>query len=122
GEVIPQVLRSVVELRSGAEQPFEMPRECPACGSALVREEGEAATYCVNSACPAQLVRSVEYFVSRGAMDIDGFGIKQAELFVREGVISHVADVFSLTAAQLEGREGFQEKRISNLVAAIVEA
>lgn len=119
GEVIPQVVRPLVELRTGQEQPFEMPRTCPACGEAVVRPEGEAATYCVNSACPEQLVRSVEYFASRGAMDIDGLGIKQAELFVRLGLVRDVADLYSLAREQLEGLEGFQSKRIGNLLGAI---
>lgn len=119
GEVIPQVLRSLPDLRSGDEVVFEMPKVCPACGEPARRLEGEAATYCVNSACPEQLVRLVEYFVSRGAMDIDGFGIKQAELFVGEGLIADVADIYSLRAEQLDGMEGYQKKRIDNLIAAI---
>jgi DNA ligase (NAD+) len=119
GEVIPQVVRSLVELRTGAEKPFEMPRSCPACGEPLVRPEGEAATYCVNSACPEQLVRSVEYFASRGAMDVEGLGIKQAELFVRLGLVRDVADLYALGPGQLEGLEGFQSRRIENLLRAI---
>ena len=98
GEVIPQVLRPVPELRTGEEQVFALPENCPACGERVVRLEDEVATYCVNSACPAQLVRSVEYFVSRGAMDIDGFGIRQAEQFVEAGLVHDVADIFAITA------------------------
>ena len=122
GEVIPQILRSLPELRTGEEQVFEMPKTCPACGEPARRADDEAATYCVNSACPAQLVRSVEYFVSRGAMDIDGFGIQQAGLFVQLGLLHDVADIFFLTAEQLEGVEGFKEKRIQNLMRAIEAA
>lgn len=122
GEVIPQVLRSLPELRAGDETPFEMPTQCPVCGEPARRLEGEAATYCVNSACPEQLVRLVEYFVSRGAMDIDGFGIKQAELFVGAGLVEDVADIFSIRAEQLEGMEGYKRKRIDNLIAAIAAA
>ncbi|MEZ4622058.1 MAG: Sjogren's syndrome/scleroderma autoantigen 1 family protein [Caldilineaceae bacterium] len=70
--MIPKVLRPVLELRTGAERPWQMPATCPACGQPLMRPPGEAATYCVNNGCPAQLVRAVEYFVSRGAMDIEG--------------------------------------------------
>jgi DNA ligase (NAD+) len=76
----------------------------------------------VNSACPAQLVRSVEYFVSRGAMDIDGFGIRQGEQFVEAGLLKDVADIFSITADDLAGLPGFQQKRIDKLVAAIAAA
>ncbi|MCB0237561.1 MAG: hypothetical protein KDH08_02750, partial [Anaerolineae bacterium] len=61
-----------------------MPDRCPVCGDPVVQPEGEVAYYCTNSSCPAQLVRGVEHFVSRGAMDIEGFGIKQAELFVEK--------------------------------------
>lgn len=122
GEVIPQVLRPVPELRTGDERVFELPAHCPACGEKVVRLEDEVATYCVNSACPAQLVRSVEYFVSRGAMDIDGFGIRQAEQFVEAGLVKDVADIFSITAEDLAGQPGFQQKRIDKLVAAIAAA
>jgi DNA ligase (NAD+) len=122
GEVIPQVLRPVPELRTGEEREFVLPAECPACGEKVVRREDEVATYCVNSACPAQLVRSVEYFVSRGAMDIDGFGIRQAEQFVEAGLLHDVADIFSITAEQLADLPGFQQKRIDKLIAAIAAA
>ncbi len=119
GEVIPQVLRPLVELRTGDERAWQMPARCPACGEAAVRVAGEAAWYCVNSACPAQLVRSVEHFVSRGALDIAGFGIRQAELFVELGFIKDLADVFYLDAAKLVELEGFGEKKVANLMAAI---
>jgi DNA ligase (NAD+) len=119
GEVIPQVLRPLVELRTGAERVWEMPQRCPVCGAPAVRVSGEAATYCVNSACPAQLVRAIEHFVSRGAMDIAGFGIRQAELFVELGLIRDLAGVYYLTPDQLIGLEGFGDKRIANLMAAI---
>jgi DNA ligase (NAD+) len=77
------------------------------------------AFYCVNAACPAQLVRSVEHFVSRGAMDIEGFGIRQAELFVDLGFLHDVADIYYLRAEQILPLEGFGEKKVSNLMAAI---
>lgn len=119
GEVIPQVLRVLPELRTGNEQAWEMPRTCPACGQPVERVPGEAATYCVNSACPAQLVRGVEHFVSRSAMDIDGFGIRQAELFVEAGLIQDLADIYYLDAAPILALEGFGEKRVQNLMSAI---
>ncbi len=119
GEVIPQVLRPLVELRTGQERVWEMPKQCPVCGAPAVRVAGEAATYCVNSACPAQLVRAVEHFVSRGAMDIAGFGIKQAELFVQLGYIRDLADIYYLDAEKLLALEGYGEKRVANLMAAI---
>jgi DNA ligase (NAD+) len=119
GEVIPRVLRPLVELRTGDERVWEMPRICPVCGSEAVRVAGEAATYCVNSACPAQLVRGVEHFVSRGALDIAGFGIRQAELFVELGYIADLADVYYLDADKLLAQEGYGEKKVANLLAAI---
>jgi DNA ligase (NAD+) len=119
GEVIPQVLGPVLELRPPGTQPWQMPDRCPACGEPVERPEDEVATYCVNAACPAQLVRSVEYFVSRGAMDIEGFGIRQAELFVELGFVHDVADIYSLEAGQLLPLEGFAEKKVDNLLAAI---
>jgi DNA ligase (NAD+) len=119
GEVIPRVLRPLVELRTGDEHVWEMPKVCPVCGFEVVRVAGEAATYCVNSACPAQLVRGVEHFVSRGALDIAGFGIKQAELFVELGYIADLADVYYLDADKLLAQEGYGEKKVTNLLAAI---
>ncbi len=119
GEVIPQVLRPLAELRTGDERVWEMPKTCPVCGAAAVRVAGEAATYCVNSACPAQLVRGVEHFVSRGAMDIAGFGIRQAELFVELGLVTDLADVYYLDPAALRGLEGFGDKKVANLMDAI---
>jgi DNA ligase (NAD+) len=119
GEVIPQVLGPVLELRPPEAQPWQMPDRCPACGEPVERAEGEVATYCVNAACPAQLVRAVEHFVSKGAMDIEGFGIRQAELFVEKGLILDVGDIYSLTAEPLLEMEGFADKKVSNLLAAI---
>ena len=99
-----------------------MPKTCPACGQPVERAPGEAATYCVNSACPAQLVRGVEHFVSRGAMDIEGFGIRQAELFAQLGFIKTLADVYYLDPAKLLELEGYGERRVQNLMAAIEES
>lgn len=119
GDVIPQVLRVVPELRPPDAVPWEMPTLCPACGEHVLRAEGESDTFCVNAACPTQRVRHVEHFVSRGAMDIEGLGTKLATLFVEEGLIEDVSGLYRLTAADFEGREGFAEKRIANLLAAI---
>jgi DNA ligase (NAD+) len=119
GEVIPQVLRPLVELRTGAEQIWQMPDHCPACGQPAMRLPGEAAWYCVNSACPAQLVRGVEHFVGRGSMDIDGFGIRQAEQFVQLGYIHDLAGVYYLDPVKLLELDGYGEKRVHNLMAAI---
>jgi DNA ligase (NAD+) len=119
GEVIPQVLRPIPELRPPGAEPWQMPSHCPVCGEPVEHPEGEVAYYCVNAACPAQLVRSVEHFVSRGAMDIEGFGIRQAELFVEQEFLHDVADIYFLQADELLPLEGFAEKKVANLLAAI---
>jgi DNA ligase (NAD+) len=119
GEVIPQVLRALPELRDTDLPTFHLPEVCPACGERAVRVEEEVDVYCVNAACPAQLVRLVEYFVSRTAMDIEGFGIRQAELFTANGLLADVADIYTLQASDLEVLEGYKERRVTNLLAAI---
>ena len=119
GEVIPKVLRPLPELRTGEEREWTMPETCPVCGAALVRPPGEAATYCVNNACPEQLVRAVEYFVGREAMDIAGFGIKQAELFVAQGYIHDLADIYQLPWDDIRALEGYGDKRVDNLRAGV---
>jgi DNA ligase (NAD+) len=96
GEVIPYVIGPVVDLRSGAEKTYAPPVNCPACGQAVEHFEGEVAWYCVNAACPAQLVRNVEHFVSRGAMDITGLGIKIVEKLIEAGLVKDVADIYTL--------------------------
>jgi len=119
GEVIPQVIKVVPELRPSDAMPWHMPDRCPVCGEPVTRTPGEADTYCTNAACPEQLVRHVEHFVARGAMDIDGLGEKLVAQFVSDGLIADVADLYNLVPADLEGREGFAEKRIANVIAAI---
>ena len=119
GEVIPQVLRPVLELRPEGTRPWQMPDRCPVCGELAERPEGEVAHYCVNAACPAQLVRSVEHFASRGAMDIEGFGIRTAQHSVKKKLLHDVGDIYSLKATQLRKLPLFGEKRASNLLAAI---
>ena len=119
GEVIPQVIKVVPELRPSDALPWHMPDRCPVCGEPVTRTPGEADTYCTNAACPEQLVRHVEHFVARGAMDIDGLGEKLVAQFVTDGLIADVADLYNLVPADLEGREGFAEKRIANVIAAV---
>jgi DNA ligase (NAD+) len=119
GEVIPQILGPVLEMRPPDSQPWQTPTHCPVCGVEVEQREGEVATYCVNVSCPAQLVRSVEYFVSRGAMDIEGLGIRQAELFVDLGLVKDIADIYYIDPDQLLPLEGFGEKKVANLMSAI---
>jgi DNA ligase (NAD+) len=119
GEVIPYVVGPVKDLRTGEERVFHMPKRCPACGEPAVKSEGEVAHYCVNAACPAQLVRRVEYFASKGAMDIEGFGTRLAEQFVKEGLLKDVADFYYLKREEILNLEGFAEKSTDNLLEAI---
>ena len=119
GEVIPYVIGPVTDSRNGAEQPYIPPSTCPACGQPVEHFEGEVAWYCVNAACPAQLVRNVEHFVSKGAMDITGLGIKIVELLIAARLVRDVADLYLLTREQLLGLEGFADKKADNLLAAI---
>ena len=119
GDVIPKVIRPLIDARDGSELEWQMPDRCPDCEQPLVRPPGEAATYCVNSACPTQLVRSVEYFVSRGAMDIEYFGYKQAELFVQNGYIKDLADIYHLPWEQILDLDGYGDKRVENLRAGV---
>lgn len=119
GEVIPYVIGPVTDSRNGAEQPYIPPSTCPACGQPVEHFEGEVAWYCVNAACPAQLVRNVEHFVSKGAMDITGLGIKIVEQLIAARLVRDVADLYLLTREQLLGLEGFADKKADNLLAAI---
>ena len=122
GEVIPEIVGPIVDLRTGNERPIEVPTHCPVCGEPVVRRPGEVAIYCINAACPAQLVRHVEHFVSQGAMDIVGFGSRLAELFVEQGLIKDVADIYYLKKEDLLKLEGFGEKKADNLLRAIEES
>ena len=122
GDVIPKVLRPIKDLRDGSERPWNMPAKCPSCSETLERPPQEAATYCVNNACPDQLVRKVEYFVSRGAMDIVGMGSRQAELFVDEGHVKTLADIYRLPWEEIEKTEGYGDKRIENLQLAVEDS
>ncbi len=119
GEVIPYVIGPVVDLRTGAEKPYAPPKTCPACGQSVEHFEGEVAWYCVNAACPAQLVRNVEHFVSKGAMDITGLGIKIVEQLIAEGLVKDVADLYTLKKDDLLKLEGFADKKADNLRTAI---
>ncbi|HET9015059.1 MAG TPA: NAD-dependent DNA ligase LigA [Thermomicrobiaceae bacterium] len=119
GDVIPKIIAVVTALRTGDERPFTMPDRCPVCGAAAVRLDGEVARYCVNASCPAQLREQVRHFVSRGAMDIEGFGERLAERFVDLGLIGSLADIYALDWTRIRELEGFGDKSIENLQASI---
>lgn len=119
GDVIPYIVGPVTELRDGTEQVIELPTHCPFCGEPVVRPPGEVAIYCDNAACPAQLLRRMEYFVSRGAMDIESFGFQTGALLIEKGLIKDVGDIYFLKREELLELEGFQEKKVDNLLAGI---
>ncbi|MFN2127618.1 MAG: NAD-dependent DNA ligase LigA [Anaerolineales bacterium] len=119
GEVIPYIIGPVKGARSGKEIKFTIPDSCPVCGEPIENVPGEVAWYCMNAACPEQLIRNVEHFVSRGAMDIVGLGGRTVELLVAEKLIVDVADIFRLKHEDLINLEGFAEKKVENLLEAI---
>jgi DNA ligase (NAD+) len=101
GEVIPYVIGPILDAPTGREKRYKPPTKCPACGQAVEHFEGEVAWYCVNAACPAQLLRNIEHFVSRGAMDIVGLGSKIVEKLIETEKIRDVADIYTLTRADI---------------------
>ena len=117
GEIIPEVV-AVIENPEGTA-PYILPSVCPSCEEAVVRVEGEAALRCVNPQCPAQLLRNLIHFASRDAMDIEGLGPALVEQLTSTLSVSSPADIYSLTAQQLEGLDRFGKKSAENLVSAI---
>ncbi|WP_116225004.1 NAD-dependent DNA ligase LigA [Pelolinea submarina] len=119
GEVIPYIIGPITDARNGDEKPYEMPKECPVCHQPVENIEGEVAWYCINSSCPAQIIRNIEHYVSRGAMDIVGLGIKIVEQLVDAGLVNDVADLYMLKRDALLALEGFKDKKADNLLEAI---
>ena len=119
GEVIPYVIGPILEARTGRLRRFKLPTSCPVCREPLEQVEGEVAIFCVNASCPAQLVRNLEHFASRGAMDIEGLGIKVAEQLVAAGLVQDVADVYYLKQDDLLQLEGFAERKAEKLLEGI---
>jgi DNA ligase (NAD+) len=120
GDVIPQIVDRVIKLNSG--DPFEFPKYCPACGSEALAEEGEVDVRCTGGLiCPAQRVERLKHFVSRGALDIEGLGEKTIQEFFEAGWLESPADIFRLSSRRSDilAREGWQEKSVDNLLAAI---
>jgi DNA ligase (NAD+) len=119
GEIIPEVVRVLSELRPAGAVRLELPQECPECGSQLVREQGEVATRCVNSSCPAILRGALRHWVSKGALDVDGLGAKLIEQLVDRGLVRSIADLYGLDGALLASLERMGEKSAANLVGAL---
>jgi DNA ligase (NAD+) len=119
GDVIPYVIGPVIAARTGVEHPYQPPKECPVCHQPVENLPGEVAWYCVNFSCPAQLIRNLEHFASRGAMDIVGMGIRIVEQLVEADLVHSVADVYSLKKEDFLKLEGFADKKADNLIASI---
>jgi DNA ligase (NAD+) len=121
GDVIPEVVRSLKERRTGNERPFEMIKTCPTCGSPLVRKENEAAYYCVNEDCPSKIMEKLIHFASREAMNIDGLGEKIIEQFFNLGYIKSIADIYRIHEHEQEimDIEGFGRKSMDHLMQSI---
>ena len=119
GEIIPEVVRVLPELRPSDATPVQLPQHCPECGSNLVREGDEAATRCVNSSCPAILRGGLRHWVSKGALDVDGLGSKLIEQLVDRGLVGSLADLYRLDAALLASLDRMGDKSATNLVGAL---
>ena len=119
GEVIPQVVKPILEKRTGAEREFRMPTACPVCGSKAVREADEAVRRCVNASCPAQVKERLGHFCCRDAMDIEGVGPSLVDQLVDKGLMRDAADLYDLRKEQLMGLEGFADKSSQNIIDAI---
>jgi DNA ligase (NAD+) len=117
GDVIPGIVKPLVELRDGSEQPWTFPTVCPVCGSPVFRAEGEADNYCTNTECPAQRTERIIHFSA--VMDIRGLGDAIAERLVEQNLVKDVADLYSLTEEQVLTLPGFQHKSATNLLKSI---
>ena len=114
GDVIPKVVR--VQKQGCDRNPFRMPAQCPVCGGKVVREEGEAASRCINTNCPARLKESILHFASRGVMNIDGMGDALVDQLVDRGLVRSVADIYALTLEQLDALERMGAKSAGNVI------
>jgi len=119
GDVIPDVIRVLKDLRTGKEKPFSLPQQCPVCHSGIIKKKGEVASYCTNKNCFAKQREYLCHFVSRSAFDIEGLGPKIIDQLLEHGLIADPADLFQLKGGDVLPLEGFAEKATENLLAAI---
>jgi len=119
GEVIPQVVKPVIERRTGQEEVYHLPERCPLCDTPILRVPDQAMAYCPNEECPARNLEGIIHFVSRGAMDIDTIGEKMCEQLVSAGYVKNVADFYTLTREQLLTLEGVKDRSADKMIAAI---
>ncbi len=122
GDVIPEVVKVIEEKRTGKEKKFQMPKNCPECGSEVVRFEGEVAHRCVNISCPAQLKEHIRHFASRGAMDIEGLGEKLSAQLFDAKLIADPADLYFLTKEKLLELDRQADKSAQNLIDSIARS
>src|SRR6266567_676191 len=119
GEVIPQVVKPIIERRTGKEEVYHLPERCPLCDTPIIRIPNQAMAYCPNEDCPSRNLESLIHFVSKGAMDIDTIGEKMCEQLLSAGYVQNVADFYSLTRDQLLALEGIKDKSADKMLAAI---
>ena len=119
GDVIPEVVKALLEKRPAGSQPYIIPDRCPACDGHVIRLDGEAKHYCQNISCTAQIKGRIEHFVAKRCMDIDGFGTKLVGQLVDTGFITSIADIYSLNLDQLANLERMAEKSALNIIEAI---
>ena len=119
GDVIPQIVKSLPEVRTGKEKKIHFPDQCPVCKGKLFKEEGEAVWRCVNIECPAQVVERIIHFTSKDAMDIRGFGDANVRKFYALGFLKDIPGIYELDYQKIGELEGFGERSISNLQSAI---
>jgi DNA ligase (NAD+) len=122
GDVIPQIVKSLEDVRTGKEKKIQFPKNCPVCDSKLFKEEGEAVWRCINIECPAQAVGRIIHFVSKDAMDIRGFGEANVMKFFDLGLLPDIPGIYTLDFSKIKGMEGFGQKSIDNLQAAILNS
>lgn len=122
GDVIPYVIGPVISARDGTETPITPPDRCPYCDTVIVQPAGAVDHFCPNPACPERVLRSIEFFVSRGAMDIEGMGPQTVKTLIDKGIITNEADIFYLQREPLLELEGFAEKKVENLLGSIEKA
>lgn len=119
GDVIPQIVKSLPDARTGKEEKIIFPTECPVCKSKLFKEEEEAVWRCINIECPAQVVERIIHFVSKDAMDIRGFGDANVRKFYEAGLLADIPGIYQLDFSVISKMEGFKEKSVQNLKSAI---
>ncbi len=122
GDVIPEVIKPVVEKRTGKETPIVFPKNCPVCGHSLVRQQGEAVIHCVNPHCPAQRLQSLIHFAGKNGVDIEGLGKKAVEQLMQKGLVHDIPDFFRLKKEDLARLDGWGEKSAENVIQAIEKA